>query len=345
MPSFEANAKRLPRLCLRRLARSVNFAGRHGIVWIWDGAPACGMATTAAKLIHPLERPTMSDSLMHKHVAVAVIYDAATDKFLLWHNKRWRGYAFPMKQFDPQSGDACQAALDALSDWDMPPNLRNATASRLDRIVETLFSDGTHRVTVYEYHVCAVELRTGFSLASLPPDFRSFTYDELVAALNVTTSTVAIARALVGSRNVVLAVISRPSGRGREFLVVSNKLGQWFFPAARMKFDGRPEQAVGAALRADLGYDGPFRVTAQAEVPAVQTSTRFGAHQVQFHFFPCVVEFPEVDLTAPDNPLDAALKELPASRSAWFTETELRNRPDMSPTVAIVVNTVMQLLS
>jgi hypothetical protein len=299
----------------------------------------------------------MSQALQQKNVAVAVIYDAASQKFLLWNNKRWNGYAFPMKKFDAAAGaDPGHAALEALGDLDMPLNLAQATASPLDRLVEPLFSDGTHRLTVYDYHVYSVAPGQPLNTASLHPDFRYFTFNELIAAPNVTSSTIAIARSLVEDRKVALAVITRTGKSGTEFLLVSNKQGQYFFPAARMKVDGQPAHAVGDAVLVDLGYDGEVKVVRQSEVPAVQTSRRFGTRDVRFTFHPCLLQLPGVDLIVPGNNLEQSLNGMPAAQSAtgstatakpywgWFTAANLRAHSDMSPSVAPVLNTVLQLV-
>ena len=291
----------------------------------------------------------MSDSLQYKSVAVAVIYDASTDKFLLWHNKRWRGYAFPMKKFDPQAGgDPGQAALAALADWDMPLDVSQATASPIDRIIDVSLSDATRRVTIYDQHVYTVNLGRLPSPDDLHPDFRYFTFDELLKAINVTASTQTIAQALVENRKVAVAVIPRTTPRGQEFLLVKNRLGEYFFPSARMKTSAIPAVAIANAVVADLGYEAGIDVPRQAEVPAVQESTRFGARLVQFYFHPCLVQFPGVDLNAPGNPLETSLEAAAAATgtnayAGWFTESELRNRPDMSPSVAVVLNTVLQI--
>src|SRR5579863_796186 len=280
----------------RRLARSVNFAGRHGIVWIWTQAFARGDSKNSATLNDQPERFAMRGTLDHKNVAVAVIYDKASDKFLLWHNKRWHGYAFPMKKFDPDAGDdPGRAAVAALRDWDMELNLSQVSASPLDRVVEVLFSDGTHRTTVYDYHVYGVDVGEAPMPISQHPDFRPFTFDELLTAVNVTSSTQAIARALVENRKVAVTVITRDAPRGREFLLVKNREGQYFFPASRMKDKAIPTIAACYAVAADLGYDAEIEVARQAEVPAVQESMRFGARLVQFYYHPCLVRFPGVD--------------------------------------------------
>jgi hypothetical protein len=210
-------------------------------------------------------------------------------------------------------------------------------------------SDATRRVTIYDYHVYTVNLGGLPSPDALHPDFCYFTFDELLKAINVTSSTQTIAQALVENRKVAAAVIPRTAPRGQEFLLVKNRLGEYFFPSARMKTSAIPKIAITNAIVADLGYEDEIDVPRQAEVPVVQDSTRFGARLVKFYFHPCLVQFKGIDLNARGNPLETSLKKLaPASGtnaySDWFTESELRTRPDMSPSVAVVLNTVLQLV-
>ena len=295
----------------------------------------------------------MSDRLRHRTVAVAVIYDAAQHAFLLWNNPRWHGYAFPMKRFNPlEAVDPASEALRALQGREVPLSLPHASAGPIDRHGECEFSEGAHQYTYYDYHVYGIDPGQPLPASELHPDLRWYTYEQLIAAPNVTWSTKSIARSLVEERRVALAVITRPGPRGRECLLVRNKSGQFFFPATRMKTDLVAAQAVAQAVRNDLGYDGPFRVADEAEAVDVQASGRFGPRPGRFVFHVCRLEFPAAgDLSASGNDLDESLRALqsaPDEASAtaasdwdWFTAEDLQTRSDLSPTIPSVRNTVL----
>jgi len=88
-------------------------------------------------------------------VAVAVVYDKQHG-FLLWNNKRWKGYAFPMRHLEP--GDSPEiAVLDALGDRDFPLSLPNATARYLECLGAFGYSEGVRVDTYYDYHVMEVD--------------------------------------------------------------------------------------------------------------------------------------------------------------------------------------------
>lgn len=278
----------------------------------------------------------MSEKLKHKHVAVAVVFDRGTNKFLLWNNPRWHGYAFPMKKFDPAAGDdPAQAAVQALAECGLPGNITPRVVEQADRLVETHFSEGTHQYTVYEYHVFTIALDPSINLETVDPDFRYFTFEELVAAVNVTAPTQSIVRDLIETRRVAVAVISRITAAGvKEYLLVANGAGKYFFPAARMKTDGLLVSALRHAISEDLGYDGEFTLGQLAEVPVLQASDRFGQREVKFYFYVCPVQFPGVELNV--------AKDLFHGKSKWFPAAQLGSGPDMSPSFELIRSAVLK---
>lgn len=219
--------------------------------------------------------------LRHKNVAVAIIYDPQHG-FLLWNNKRWGGYAFPMKQFDAaSSGSAAETALESLDERELPLNWSNATATPLDRVVELLRSESVRQCTEYDYHVFCID--SGEPLPDeLPPEMRRFSYDELMAALNVTESTKLIAQSLLDDRQVAAAIITRVTNRGHEFLVIQNREREYFFPATRLKLNASPTAAVLRAMPMDLAYDGEIAVVDQTLVECDRPSDRFGRRETRF---------------------------------------------------------------
>ena len=291
-------------------------------------------------------------TIRHLVISVAVIFDQPSQSFLLCHNKRWHGYAFPMKHVEPECGESPTAvALQALNDWSVPASFPHATATPLDYLVETLTSDAVREVTIYDYHVFGVE--PGVPLPSdLHPDLRLFTYQELQDAVNVTPSTKAIARSFIEDRRVASSVIARNGAAGPEFLVVYNENHGYFFPSTRIKTEVYPAEAALEAARLDLGYEGPLNVVAQApEVPVLKQSPRFGLGERRFHYYICLLKATAVELTAPGNSVETSLNRLAASLGPlpvpywrWCTEQQLRSDPDMSPSMPAVLLTVLHLV-
>ena len=291
-------------------------------------------------------------SIRHREVAVSVIFDQPTQSFLLCHNKRWNGYAFPMKHFEPGSGIApADVALKSLDDWYVPLSFPDATATPLDYMVETLWSDAAREVTVYEYH--SFKINSGLVLPNpLPPDLRLFAYDQLQDAVNVTSSTKAIARSFVEDRKVAVAVVVRRMPAGCEFLLVYNKNHGYFFPSTRIKSGSYPAESALEAARIDLGYDGPLKLVDQSpELPAMKVTTRFAPGNRRFHYHLTQFEVPDVNLTAPGNALEtqldgvaASLSQLPVPYWRWFTEDEMRSDTNISPSISAVLLTALQLV-
>lgn len=280
---------------------------------------------------------------------MAAVFDSPSEGFLLCHNPRWHGYAFPMKHVE-NGISAANAAIKAIAEWSPPLQLAGATATPLDRLVESLHSETAREVTVYDYHVFQIDLSSSFG-GSLHPDLRLFTYRQLQDALNVTSSTKAIARSFVEDRRVAVGVLTRAGAAGREYLLVQNPNHGYFFPATRIKTDASADESVLEAARLDLGYDGPLNVITQApEVPALKHSSRFGPGQRRFHYRLGLLEAPGVDLSAPGNAVEQAANALAAGLNPspgpywrWFTEDQLRSGSLVSPSVATVLPTVLQL--
>jgi hypothetical protein len=80
-------------------------------------------------------------SIRHREVAVAVIFDQASENFLLCQNWGWSGYSFPMKRLEAGSAvKPADAAARALDDRDFPLPLQVAGITPLDYHIETLRS-------------------------------------------------------------------------------------------------------------------------------------------------------------------------------------------------------------
>lgn len=291
-------------------------------------------------------------TIRRREVAVAVVFDPASQSFLLCHNSRWHGYAFPMKHLEPDGAETNgDAALQALDEWRVSLDVAHAKASALDHLVECLFSEATRQYTLYDYHVFEIELGAPVGPA-LHPDLRWFTYQQLQDAVNVTSSTKEIVLSFVEDRRVAVGVLTRPGGSGREYLVVRNPNYGYFFPSTRIKTAAHPAEAMIEAVRLDLGYEDDLDVVAQGdEVPALEESKRFGIGQRRFHYHLGVLETPGMDLATPGNSLEQAVAKLTAQSAPplerytrWLNEDELQSGAELSPSMSVVLPAVVQLV-
>lgn len=286
-------------------------------------------------------------TIRHREVAVAVVFDQPSQSFLLRHNHRWGGYAFPMKQIQ---GDAAeQTALAAVEDDEGGLRFPGAQTKLLDHVHSVLRSEALGTVTIYDYQVFEVETGTGLP-SPLHPDWKLFTYDELQTALNVTTSTKEIARSFVEDRKVAVAVVCRCSATGPELLLVNNPNHGYFFPSTRIKAESGSAEAAVNAVRSDLGYESTIEVTLeQAETLDVKHSLRFGPGDRRFVYYVHQVEFPGVDLLAAGNELEGTMNQMPTAAGMpnqywrWCNEDQLRNDPQMSPSIPALLTPVMRL--
>jgi len=297
----------------------------------------------------------MTEDRRLKSVAVAIVYDESAAKFLLIHNKRWHGYAFPMKQFESSNSlSPAELALAAIDERELSLDWPNATATPLDRVGECLHSESARQYTYYDYHVIGIDPAQPLT-DEVTPDLRWFSYDELLDAQNVTESTKLIARSLLEDRQVAAAVITRAMDRGREFLVVQNRQHEYFFPATRLKLNASPADAVVRAMPMDLAFDGDLKVVDQELVETDRQSSRFGRRDTHFQTHLCLIDLPGLDLTSANNQLEQSLHSLqmailgrPGPTEirpywSWLTADELRDRPDVSATIQPLISPTVQL--
>lgn len=292
----------------------------------------------------------MAESLRHVPVAVGVVFDPEAG-FLLFHNDRWKGYAFAMKKC-PADVEPADAALAALDD-DSPLRFPEAAARPVAVVGAFGTSGRTGEETYYDYQVH--ELDPGPVREGPVADTRAkfFSYDKLLASPEVTWSAKEIARAMVEFQEVSVGLIQRQNTGGREFLLVYHPSYGYFFPTARRKTGSPPEDMAVQAVHWDTGYTGTFNATWRAEVPDVHESSRFGVRKREYRFHICPIDVCGVDLTAADNPLATSLEDLaqamtkakkplgPQGYWGWFTEEQLRAGTRLSPTTAVLLPAVL----
>ncbi len=305
---------------------------------------------------HRGEPANMSTEFSQKTVAVSVIYDETSARFLLWHNPRWHGYAFPMKKFQVEAGKSAeQAARQACCEWNVPlPGVQPDSVEPAGCWRDRHYSEGTRQVTDYDYHLFRVHLPE-MDEPSLHPDLRYFTFEELQNTPTVTYSTKSIAAWLVGDRDVVAAILTRTVEQGQQFLLVRNAQGKYFLPATRLLRHARAADEVARLVHMDLGYEGALEVVAETQVDTAQASERFGLRPTNFHFHLCLLNLPGVDLTEYGNVLEQSLADVASTWARtdsklsisdyqdWFTVEQMRTHRDMSPTLDAVLPAVLQL--
>ena len=116
------------------------------------------------------------------NVAVAIVRDEQ-GQFLLTFNSNWKGYAFPGRDFDPQTSLAEQIAEIAVQE-DLGLPLSGARAKPLTHVEWMGPSQRTGEWTHYHYHVIEVDLNgpVDFSRAKSPNGNapRWLTYHQIV---------------------------------------------------------------------------------------------------------------------------------------------------------------------
>lgn len=288
-------------------------------------------------------------SLRNLSVVVAVVHDEQK-RFLVCFNERWHGYVFPMKKARPGM-DLALLAVEALQSglgW----TLRDASATPLEYVGLYGYSHGVDEDTYYDYHVFEVDPGLDLSRVNFGDMAVFLAYDELVQLPGVTWPAKDIARSLVEDQDVILAVISREvkskgGGSENEFLMIrKTRYHGFFFPVIRWKTEADWEQMAVAAVQSDTGYTGQIEATWRRDVEHQQYSPRYERNR-RFAFHVCKIELPDVDLQVPGNPLEAALEAVVPDNGdpeywGWFTEEQLRNPKNMSPTVEAVRLTVIQ---
>lgn len=295
----------------------------------------------------------MGKKLRHKIVAVAVLYDEQRG-FLLWNNRRWNGYAFPMRHID-KGMDPKQAALSTLDPREFPMILEGASVEPLECTGAFGISDAMNEETYYDYFIFDVKLKAPLDPNKMDPDLRFFSYEELQAAPNVTWSTQAIARSLVEFQEVVSVVIYRKGKNSIEFLLIFNRNYHYFFPTIRYKTNASPEKIAIQAIQLDIGYDGDVQTVYCGEVCNIHKSSRYGVRDRDCRFHICCAKFPGIQLTESGNELEKSIQSMQAAREKenesfgdsgywkWFTVEEMRQRADMSPDIDWLLPKAIQI--
>jgi hypothetical protein len=271
--------------------------------------------------------------------------------FLLRFNNRWKQYAFIMKKTTPDD-DPEALALIALDD-DLSLKFPAASARPLDRVGAIGPSGWTAENTYYDYCVYRLDMGEQRSGSAKGSEAKFFTYGQLQASPEVSWSTKEIAKALVESREIVAAVVLRPSNRGHECLLVDDSPGYgYFFPSAGRRTQDPPDKIAALAVELDTGYTGIVEANWVNEVEFLQTSQRFGQRSVRFRCHVCRADLPGCDLNADSSPLSDALRTVEAREAAkerqfgslgywhWFPLEELGSAESVSPTVSAILSEV-----
>jgi hypothetical protein len=296
----------------------------------------------------------MAKAVRYVTVAVGMVLDPERG-FLLFHNDRWNGFAFPMKQCQPGevSEQVARAALAEVS----PLVFVNPVVEPL-RVMGTFgYSGATGEDTYYHYHVYQLDPAPYRGAPAIDPTARFFTEPQLRDSPEVTWSTKEIVDDVLGFQEVCLGEITRDGGQGREVLLTYHPGYGYFPPARRRTTAAPPEETAVAGVREETGYQGPCQAKWLAEACDEHPSTRYGLRMRRFQLHICGVRLHEVDLRAAGNPLEAALDATAAAKAeagvvfggrgywGWFTEQQIRTDPDVSPTMGAVLLEVLRCAS
>jgi hypothetical protein len=156
---------------------------------------------------------------------------------------------------------------------------------------------------------------------------------------DVTWSTKQIARHLVETQEVSVAVVVWEGKDGPEYLLVWNdNYRGYFLPSARVRSEFKPDAVARRAVRSDLGYRGEVVCTWKADIADIHYSNRYQRDR-SYRFHVCEARLPDVDLNAADNALEAALRR-GGRRWLWLPAGRLPSGLTLSPTLTAVWPTV-----
>jgi hypothetical protein len=287
--------------------------------------------------------------LRTQHVVVAVVFDPARGKFLVVFNPRWGGYTFPMRRLRARGASdayrerqwAEEEARAALR-GDLGPDLGESTdAHWMDRIEVRRRSGRTDAETRYVYDIVTVLLKGPLPDGPFASPFGFLSADEIRDSdpdepgpnpRVVTWTTWQVLTRLLDNQHVAAAVVRRRVGGRRQYLMTYNRYRQWFFPARRMGDLVPSDRLVVYEFKLDAEYLGRIQRGHETVVELEQTTPHLGPRTYVFHLHP--TDFPDEDLTAAGNRLEAALDAAGVS-FAWIDEGRLQPRlaPDLSPTL------------
>lgn len=288
------------------------------------------------------------DQLRHKTVAVAIIYDPQHG-FLLWNNKRWGGYAFPMKHME-DIDNPVQTGLRAVNEPDFPLALTGASGVLVERTAELERSNATGQKTKYRYYLVEVYPGTTLDKSALHPDFAFVHHNEIADGSNFTWSTLRIVESLK-LQEVAVSLIWRRVGDKPEFLLVWKPRG-YFFASVRLTPETATEDNAKRAVRLDTAYTGDVEAECVAKVSHVHESKRFGIGERTYFYYVCETTFPGVNLSQTGNALEESLDAFGAAQASagrdagdrgywsWFTRGELEERGDISPDIQSLLPTI-----
>lgn len=282
----------------------------------------------------------------HRKVVATVVYQPERKGFFLVYNPRWHGYSLPTRPLppaiapgDPMFRKVCEAeALQAFQEDSGSVPGDGAQAVWMDHVEIERPSGRTGRLTTYAYDIVAVDPCTPLPSGEFGSGCGLLSYQEILESAVVTWSTREILRKLLEDQHVGLGVVCRHGNTGREFLMIKNRYGEYFFLAARLRRHSTAAAAVVVELRGKYKFGGHVDLVEREEVVVVQqTTAHLGPRKYLFHLV--VMRFGQLDLYMLEETLVRA-----GASFRWVPEAELRTLPaDLSNTVAGVRDAVLTL--
>lgn len=283
-----------------------------------------------------------------QRVIISVVFDSRQRQFLLVWNPRWKGYGFSTARWPAcailagkDERETCEAnAVQGLEE-DLGQPLPDARAMWIERLEMSNISGRTGQTTDYVCDIVAIDPQAQLDAGSFASPRGLLLAEDILRTdpkhpqyepRPITWTTWTVLAELLQGQSVAVAVIARRKNGSREYLMLPNRYGQFFFPAKRLRDHG-------TAVRAIVG-EFPYAPDHGVAVSVHEDGTTVGLVQETSHLGmrTCTFLLHATTLLAPgpDRAVKPARLEAALGRTdfRWFSEADVQgSHPDLSPTV------------